>query len=113
MSLQLLPDEREAIAKATAAVERIYSYCNVMLERGSPLDDILELADIHASSACLCIELRELVASIDGELQASGLIQAKRRVLLDAAEIVERMDGGNSIAAARLKVIAGFEPEKE
>jgi hypothetical protein len=105
MSLQLLPDEREAIAKATAAVERIYSYCNVMLTRGAPLDDLDALYDIHAASACLSIELPELVDTIDGKMPTSTLIDARRRLLLTAGELVDRMES-NSTTAARLRVIA-------
>lgn len=112
MSLKLLPDEREAIRKAIAAVERVYGYCNVMIERGAPLDNLDLLYDLHAATACISIELPEFVATIDGELRESFLIDAKRRVLMTASEILDQTES-NSTTAARLRVIACCELPKE
>ncbi len=98
MSLQLLPDELAAIEKTIQAANRIHSYCKVMLDRGAPLDDIDRLSDVHAASCVIECELLELVATINGTLRQSYLIESKHRLLYDAMNAADSLKANKELA---------------
>jgi hypothetical protein len=49
--------------------------------------------------------LLELVATLDGELEATAMLDARKRLLLDASVVLDRMET-DSVIAARLRVLS-------